>query len=133
MTITDIDRSRLSRLLIRPDMAGYGSPRSRFNLERQLEDAVAVPAQHAPRSLVTMNSRIELVDVESGDRRLCKLVYPDDRDLFPNSVGVLQQLGQRILGRREGDVVHAVEEGQTKRFRIGSIEYQPEAVGAYQL
>lgn len=132
-TITDRDRSRLSRLLSHSDMAGYGSPRARFNLERKLEDAHAVPAENTPRSLVTMNSRIELVEVESGARRLCTLVYPDDKDLYPNSVGVLQHLGQRILGCHEGDIVHAVEDGTLKQFKIRSITYQPEAAGAYQL
>jgi regulator of nucleoside diphosphate kinase len=132
-TLTDMDRCRLSNLLACVELAGYGNPQSRFDLETVLEEAEAIPAQRAPRSLVTMNSTVVLVDVESNMHRECTLVYPDDSDLIPHSVSILQQLGQRILGRREGDVVHAVESGKPRRFRIESVEYQPEAVGAYQL
>ena len=132
-TVTDMDLYRLSRLLACSETAAYGSRRSRFDLETKLEEAEAVPAQRAPRSLVTMNSRIVLIDVESGDRRVFTLVYPEDRDLIPHSVGILQPLGQRILGRCQGDVVHIVEGGAPRQFRIDSIEYQPESVGAYQL
>ena len=132
-TLTDMDRYRLSGLLACPETAGYGSQRSRFDLETKLEEADAIPAQRAPPSLVTMNSTVALVDLKSGDRRVCTLVYPEDSDLIPHSVGILQPLGQRILGRRKGDVVHTVEGGIPRRLRIESIEYQPEAAGAYQL
>jgi regulator of nucleoside diphosphate kinase len=133
MTLTDMDRWRLSRFLTCSERAGYGSPQSRRALEARLEEAKAIPAQRAPRSLVTMNSTIRLVDLESGDRTVCTLVYPEDRDSIPQSVGVLQPLGQRILGRRKGDVVNATENGRRTRFQIEAIEYQPEAAGAYQL
>jgi regulator of nucleoside diphosphate kinase len=132
-TLTDMDRCRLSRLLTSSEAAGYGSQRSRFNLEMKLEEAEAIPARRAPSSLVTMNSTIAMVDVESGERRRCTLVYPEDRDLIPHSVGVLQPLGQHILGRCKGDVVDAIEGGRRRRLKIEAIEYQPEAAGAYQL
>jgi regulator of nucleoside diphosphate kinase len=133
MTLTDMDRWRLSRFLTCSERAGYGSPQSRLALEASLEEAKAIPAQRAPRSLVTMNSTIRLVDLESGDRKVRTLVYPEDCDLIPQSIGVLQPLGRRILGRRKGDVVQAIDGNKRRRFRIESIEYQPEAAGAYQL
>jgi regulator of nucleoside diphosphate kinase len=131
--LTDMDRYRLGKLLICSEAAAYGSQRARFELDIKLEEAEAIPARRAPRSLVTMNSTIALVDLESGNRRRCTLVYPEDRDLIPNSVGILQPLGQRILGRRKGEIINVVEGGRSRRFRIEAIEYQPEAAGAYQL
>lgn len=133
MTLTDVDRCRLGVLLICAETASYGAPRSRFDLERELEDAEAIPAAHTPGTLVTMNSTIVLVDVNSGERRTCTLVYPEDRDLIPHSVGVLQQSGQCILGRSLGDIVQLEEGADSRRFRIESILYQPEAEGASHL
>jgi regulator of nucleoside diphosphate kinase len=106
-------------------MAGAGTARTRFDLERKVEDAHTVPAERAPSDLVTMNSTVVLLDLDSRESRVCTLVYPGDRDLIPNSVGVLQQLGQSILGRRIGDVIQLREGGRTRRLRVQSIAYQP--------
>ena len=114
-------------------MTGYGDARSRFDLERKVEEAEAILAAQTPRTLVTMNSTVVLVDVSAGERRTCTLVYPEDRDLIPHSVGVLQQPGQGILGRNLGDIVQLAEGTDTRQFRIESILYQPEAAGAGHL
>jgi regulator of nucleoside diphosphate kinase len=102
-------------------------------LERRIEEAQTIPVACTPGTLVTMNSTVVLVDVKSGERSTCTLVYPEDRDLIPHSVGVLQQSGQCILGRSVGDIVQMTEGAKTRRFRIESIEYQPEAAGAAHL
>jgi regulator of nucleoside diphosphate kinase len=133
ITLTDVDRCRLGVLLTCTETASYGGARSRFDLERKLEEAEAIPAAQTPRTLVTMNSTVVLVDVSSGERRTCTLVYPEDRDLIPHSVGVLQQSGQCILGRRLGDIVQLAEGANSRQFRIESILYQPEAEGASHL
>jgi len=133
LTLTDVDRRRLGTLLSRAETAAYGGARSRFELETKVENAKAVPADYAPPMLVTMNSTVVLEDVRSGDCRTCTLVYPDDRDLIPHSVGVLGPWGQGILGRRVGDIVQLPVGAGSRRFRIESILYQPEAAGASHL
>jgi regulator of nucleoside diphosphate kinase len=131
--LTDMDGCRLGTLLNSTEAAAYGNPRLRLNLEAKVEEAEAIPVTRAPRTLVTMNSTVVLVDVSSGARRTCTLVYPDDRDWIPHSVGVLQQSGQCILGRSVGDIVQLTEGAISRRFRIESILYQPEAAGASHL
>ena len=103
------------------EAAGYGSPKSRCDLERRIEEAQNISVACTPGTLVTMNSTVVLVEVSSGERRTCTLVYPEDRDLIPHSVGVLQQSGQCILGRSVGDIVQMTEGAKTRRFRIESI------------
>jgi transcription elongation GreA/GreB family factor len=133
ITINDVDRCRLGTLLTCTEGAAYGRSRSRFDLEAKLEGANAVPVSGTPRTLVTMNSTVVLVGVDSDERRICRLVYPEDRDLSPRSVGVLQPLGQCILGRSVGDIVQFNEGTHLKRYRIESIPFQPEAEGASHL
>jgi regulator of nucleoside diphosphate kinase len=132
MILTDLDRFRLGALLSCSESAGLGGARSRFDLETRLEEAEAIPSEAAPSCLVTMNSTLRLVDVNSGRTRICTLVYPEDRDLVPQSVSVFQTLGRRLLGARVGDSIQVVEAGQPKRYRIDSILYQPEAAGAFE-
>ena len=113
--------------------AGYGTARSRADLETRVEDAEVISVATTPRTLVTMNSTLVLADACSGERRICTLVYPEDRDLVPHSVGILQPLGQRLLGRCVGDIVQMNERRGAKQFRIETIVYQPEAAGAGHL
>jgi regulator of nucleoside diphosphate kinase len=133
MTITDRDRCRLGHLLTCERAAAYGSARSRFDLELTLEEASTVASECTPESLVTMNSQLMLTDLASGEQELCILVYPEDREIVPNSVGILQQLGLRLLGRCVGDVVELQEGNRIRSFRIESLSYQPEAAGNIHL
>ena len=103
------------------ETAAFGSSRLRSDLETTLEEATTIPAECTPCELVTMNSTVELIDLESGERQLCTLVYPDDRDLVRNSVGILQRLGLCLLGRRIGDIVEVQDDNRARRFRIDSL------------
>jgi regulator of nucleoside diphosphate kinase len=129
MTITDRDRCRLGNLLTCERTAAFGNPHSRWELEARIEDATSVPAEQVPAQVITMNSTIRLVDLESGERSSCTLVYPEDRDLIRNGVGVLQPLGRCLLGQSVGKAIEVQERGRLRRFRIESILYQPEAAG----
>jgi len=129
MMLTDKDRCRLAHFLSSEATAAIGNARMRFNLELSLEEAETIAAELTPRSLVTMNSTVVLTDLTSGEHRICTLVYPDDRDLVPNSVGVLQRLGQCLLGRCVGDIVSIPEGKQIRKFRIEALPYQPESAG----
>jgi regulator of nucleoside diphosphate kinase len=129
MTITDRDRCRLGYLLTCERTAAFGNPHSRWELEARIEDATSVPAEQVPAQVVTMNSTIVLVDLESGERLSCTLVYPEDREFIRNSVGVLQPLGRCLLGQSVGAVIEVQECGRMRRFRVESMVYQPEAAG----
>jgi hypothetical protein len=67
ITLTDVDRCRLGTLLTCAESAAYGGARSRFDLETRVEEADAIPVACTPRTLVTMNSTVVLVDVSSGE------------------------------------------------------------------
>jgi regulator of nucleoside diphosphate kinase len=129
MTITDRDRCRIGYLLTCERNAAFGNPDSRAELEARIEDAAAVPAEQAPAQLVTMNSTVVIVDLETKERAHCTLVYPDDREFIRSSVGVFQPLGRCLLGRSVGEVIEVQERGCTRRFRVESMIYQPEAAG----
>ena len=129
MTITDRDRCRLGHLLTSEITAAFGNSHSRWELEARIEDALAIPAERVPSHVITMNSTIVLVDLESGERSRCTLVYPEDRDWIRNSVGVLQPLGRRLLGRSVGEVIEMHDHRSHRRFLVESMLYQPEAAG----
>ena len=127
--LTDVDRQRLGTLLTRIDSQAVGSSRLRGKLERKLEDAGSVAVAYAPDTLVTMNSRVVVREMETGDKRTHTLVYPEDRDLADGSITVLQDLGCSLLGHRVGETVGVRDANQSKRYRIEELLFQPEAEG----
>jgi regulator of nucleoside diphosphate kinase len=127
MTVTDRDRCRLGHLLTSEQTAGFGSRILRTDLEMSLEEATTIPAELTPRWLVTMNSTVVLMDLASGEHETCTLVYPEDRDLVPDGVSVLQGLGQCLLGRCIGDIFEIPDHRRIRSFRIEALPFQPEA------
>lgn len=128
-TITVADRRRLGSLLVSNEGRAWGRARNTRILDSRLEDAVPVTSQETPKSLVTMNSIVELLDTSSGQSHQVTLAYPADCGYMSDGVSVLDPLGLKLLGGEVGDFV---SDG-LRRFRITKIVYQPEAAGALHL
>lgn len=127
--ITDADRCRLGSFLESAEGRGWGRARNRRILDDRLEDSIRVNSRQTPKSLVTMNSTVELLNIGTDERRRVSLVYPDDCELIANGISVLEPLGVKLLGGEIGDIIN----DNGKRFRITRIIYQPEAAGALHL
>jgi regulator of nucleoside diphosphate kinase len=133
LPVTNVDRCRLGTLLGCDASSPWGDSRSLAHLEEMLENCESMDARLAPETLVTMNTTVRLVDVRTGDQRTVTLVYPQDVDLLPDGVSVLEPLGAALLGRQVGDVVQSLAEQPQRRFRVEEIVYQPERANAFHL
>lgn len=133
MIITDRDRCRLGNLLTRAERAATGTAHSRWDLEARIDDALPLPAERVSAQVVTMNSTLALVDLETGERWCVTLVYPEDQEWVPSSVSVLETLGRCLLGRSVGDVIEVPEGERVRRVLVASVLYQPEAAGDIHL
>ena len=123
--ITETDLSRLRHLI-----ASEQAPTS-YELEHEIERAIAVDARRVPRDVVTMNSR---VSVQLNDDEVeVALVYPHDADDSAGRLSVCAGIGTAILGYREGDTFDWRLPDRTCRIRIGRVLYQPEASGEFHL
>jgi regulator of nucleoside diphosphate kinase len=127
--ITDNDRRRIGHLLVNKSARAWGESRWLGKLEALLEQAKPIASQHAPDSLVTMNSTVLLADLETGERRTVTLVYPDDIDLVRGGLSVFEPLGTALLGCKVGEMVQCPSE-EHGPMRVLKILYQPEQVGA---
>lgn len=123
--ITDADRCRLGTLLSSCEGKAWGRAACLRILDDRLEDARAVDSDRIPKGLVTMNSKVELINTSTGKRRRISLVYPEDCELVPDSVSVLCRFGTQLLGSEMGDVL---SDGK-QHFRVSKILYQPETAG----
>lgn len=129
--ITKFDLHRLKELV---DVSLTFKEQDRGHLEslqHELERAHIVEPTDVPRDVVTMNSRVRLRNVETGEETVYTLVFPAEAKIQENKLSVLAPIGTAILGYRVGDTVDWRVPAGTRRVRVEEILYQPEAVGHY--
>jgi regulator of nucleoside diphosphate kinase len=100
-------------------------------LAEKIEEADLVPGPDMPGDVVTMNSEINLVGLDSGERLAVRLTYPFSADPSEYRISILSPMGATLLGSRVGAAVEFESGGTRKRYRIDSIVYQPEAAQHY--
>jgi regulator of nucleoside diphosphate kinase len=95
-----------------------------------------VAPARVPKSVVTMNSRVELsrgpAD-DPSDSATCTLVYPDQERAGEGRVSVLTPLGTALLGARVGEEVYWPSTDGPRTAKVRQLVYQPEAAGDLSL
>ncbi|MCK9375766.1 MAG: nucleoside diphosphate kinase regulator [Syntrophobacterales bacterium] len=131
--ITKFDFERLEELLA---VAAEFSYRDRGDLEKldeELQKGNVVDSMEVPPNVVTMNSRVRLLDVEKNQSMVYTLVFPKDADLDAGKLSVLSPIGTAIFGYSVGDVIEWQVPKGMRRIKIEQVLYQPEAAGDYHL
>jgi regulator of nucleoside diphosphate kinase len=131
--VTDADRCRLGTLLTTREGRAWGTHRWLGELESLLNEAKPIDSADAPKTLVTMDSSVRLVDCESDDSRLVTLAYPQEIDLVPNGLSVFDPLGIALIGCEVGDVVQCPDKQCKRRMRIDNVVHQQLRCGSHHL
>jgi AraC family transcriptional regulator, regulatory protein of adaptative response / methylated-DNA-[protein]-cysteine methyltransferase len=96
----------------------------------ELERAELVPAAEVGPKVVTMNSRVRIMDPDAGESRTVTLVYPCEEHSLRGRVSVLTPLGTALLGLPEGARMQwRTLDGRSKSIAVLEVQYQPEAHG----
>lgn len=126
--ITQFDYDRLWRV------AGHAGERTAADdLENQLDGATVVPARQVPADVVTMNSEVEVEDLDTGNRKVVTVVFPQAADARTGKVSVLAPLGVAVLGSRVGERLECAMPGGLRRLLVRRLLFQPEAAGRFDL
>jgi regulator of nucleoside diphosphate kinase len=128
--ITESDYEKLRRLIA--GRRGSGADAKHLSeLEDELERAeVLDDKQRVPPDVITMNSEVRLMDVDSGEIKLYKLVFPSQART-ENSLSVLAPIGTAILGYRAGDIIEWRVPKGVRRLKVLDVLFQPEAAGVH--
>lgn len=126
--MTDKDMERLDYILQAADSRDQGSVKQ---LRQEMERAWVIPALNMLGDVVTMNSRVRLKDLTSGEDLILQIVYPTNADLEKGKISVLSPVGTALLGYQVGDVISWKVPGGTRTFKIKEMLYQPEAEGDF--
>ncbi len=107
----------------------WEDPRRRSELTglaAELDRAVVVDDAHVPDDVITMHSEARLVDEETGEEMVCKLVFPDEADIAQMRISVLAPIGTAMLGYRVGDRFEWEVPAGKRTLLVKEILYQPE-------
>lgn len=130
--ITDHDMSRLQKLIeVMTDRDKQSKPYI-DKLEEELDRAHVIEPNQIPPDVITMNSKVRLQDLNSGEEVIYALVFPGKANIGENAISVLAPIGTALLGYREGDVIEWEVPAGTKRFGVLEVVYQPERAGDLQ-
>ena len=131
--ITELDLRRLRTLIIDAQGTDYRKSVYLQKLGQELDRAKVVPSQEIPATVVTMNSRVALVDLDSMEEETYTLVFPEAADGTGDKISILAPIGTAMLGYSVGDTFEWEVPAGMRRLRVERILYQPEAAGDFDL
>ncbi|MGE5602684.1 MAG: nucleoside diphosphate kinase regulator [Nitrososphaerales archaeon] len=131
--ITEFDLERLKKLLEEARYTEYRGSEYLAKLQEELDRAEIVTPQAVRQEVVTMNSTVVLLDLDSQREETYTLVFPENADIGQGKISVLAPIGTAMLGYEIGDVFEWDVPAGKRRLRVEQIMYQPEAAGDYDL
>jgi len=131
--ITDYDYERLKLLLDSMNRVPQNRRDDLSCLEDELEDCMIVAPHEVPTNVVTLNSQVRYLDLDSRQERIVTLVFPSNANLPEGRISIVSPIGAAIFGYAEGDVIKLTVFGEKKTLRIEEVLYQPQATGEYYL
>ncbi|HVL74929.1 MAG TPA: nucleoside diphosphate kinase regulator [Noviherbaspirillum sp.] len=100
-------------------------------LRRKLAMARLLLPQEMLPDVVTMNTRVMFLDLDTEGEYGLKLTYPEEAAM-PGDISVLTPVGAALFGLRVGqDIKWQGRSGRRLGVRVLKIVYQPEADGQY--
>lgn len=117
LLVTQVDAERLRALL--DERGGTVLDQEHLGeLAQELERAIEIDPSDVPYDVITMHSRVRVLELESGGRTEFTLVYPDDSDVAEQRISVLAPFGTAVLGYRTGDEIVWRMPGGVRRLRV---------------
>lgn len=125
--ITTRDKQLLEELLAEIE-ALRSEPRADLAaLAEELKRAVVVQPHEVPGDVITMDSRAEMLDLDTGETVTFTLVFPSQANIDEEKISVLAPIGAGMLGYRLNDEFQWQVPSGIRSMRITKIHYQPEA------
>ena len=129
--VTSQDKQRLEDLLLEVKASDPRSHGDQKALTEELRRAVIVDPKDVFSDVITMNSRAEMRDLESGEIVVFTVVFPSEANIDEEKISVLAPIGAGMLGYRVGDEFEWRVPGGSGRMKVMKVDYQPEAAGDF--
>ena len=127
--VTEYDMEKLHFLLSQRAKDDF------IELRDRLEQVNVISGKDIPHDIITVNSKIRVQDMNTGDEWALRVVFPKDENFRQGRVSVTRPFGAALLGSRVGDEVVWGMVSERVKFKIKVLKmiYQPEQFGQYTL
>ena len=95
-------------------------------LEAELEQGHVVDSGDVPQDVIIMNSKVRLLDLDTGEEVIYKLVFPEDMDIDQDKISIMAPVGTAMLGRHVGEVIEGKIPAGLCKLKVEAIIHQPE-------
>ncbi|MCG6149952.1 nucleoside diphosphate kinase regulator [Leptospira levettii] len=132
LSITNFDYIRLKNMITEYSKRN----KTNANIEDllgEIERAQKVDSTKIPANVVTMNSIIEIRNVNELDFDEFQLVFPEAANSSERKISILAPIATACLGYKVGDIIQWKVPHGVQQFQITDVKYQPEANGHYHL
>lgn len=127
-TVTELDYVRISNMVRRLAASGEATP----SVGALMDFADLVPSREVAPDVVTMYTRVAVLDPVTRVRRELTVCYPPDADVGTGCVSVLSPVGGALLGMSVGAIATwTTPDGHQERAQVQAILFQPEASGDF--
>lgn len=114
--ITQSNREKIASILpiAREDIAAL--------LEEELERANIVSDEELPTDVVSMNSTVKFLDLDTDKESTVQLVFPQDTNIAENKISILTPVGSALIGLRVGQTINwPFPNGKVKQIKVISV------------
>jgi regulator of nucleoside diphosphate kinase len=131
--ITEYDLKRLRELIEEAKRVDRRGNEYLESLDAELSSGMVVAPTEVPPDVVTMNSQVRLIDLDTHEEMVYTLVFPQEADISQSKISVLAPIGTAMLGYRVGGTFTWKVPDGVRRLQVKEVLYQPEASGDYHL
>ena len=101
-----------------------GHLQARVNeLENKLSNAIIVDRSRLPTDVIVFGAQVKVKDLDGLDIEIFHLVGPGDEDYNTNKILTHSPIGQGLLGKKIGEIVHIVVPMGTIRYEVLEISF----------
>lgn len=125
IVIAERDMERLSRLIRGAQHSLLRDQQQVDLLDHVLQSADVRPFDRMPKSVVRLDSRVQVRDIETRRQELYTLVFPDKANASLGLISVLAPIGIALIGQRKGASIEAMVPGRIRRLRILHVSQSP--------
>lgn len=108
--------------LLRQFMNKSGSAAGEMSLSAELGRAIIVKKDAFPPHAIRINSKVSILDEESGTMRELFIVMPQHANIKENKVSIISPIGSALIGFRKGEIVQWEVPAGLKTFKIIDVE-----------
>jgi transcription elongation factor GreA len=99
------------------DRQGFLHARIAF-LRRRIAELSNIDLSRVPRDRIAFGATVNLVDADSGEERIFRLVASEEVDTGRGWISPGSPVGQALVGRRQGDVVLIRTPNGSRRYDV---------------